>query len=213
MGLADKLKRAVASNFFTEEESVRQPTPTSTPPPATPSLTIETFGEEKVEQKPKPQETPKGGMTALQISEMIDALPESMPTRSKRLTVRAMIDAQASITGVKAEHLLAEAMLNKIQLTQRLQQREAGHRAIMAQLNKILAEYTEEQSNIQQQLDSYERVAHFLSAEVGNEGRAGVPPPMSTPTNFSTASSEEKSDNELPPHLRDGEVRKLLGIP
>jgi hypothetical protein len=250
MGLADRLKRAVASNFFTEEEAPPPTAPQHNTPPATsthlpntqhPQNTSPASVTDFVLPTPVQVQNPSSAnLTALQVAEMINALPESMPTRSKRLTVRAAIDSQVEKTGIKAEHLVAEATLNKIQIAQKLQQREAGYKAIISQLKKIMAEYEDEQANLQQQLDAYERVLHFLSVEVGNasqtQGRmsaAGIPAPFSSQSNFATANGEEGDDKEtentdenaessarkavsdenLPPHLRDGEVRKLLGIP
>jgi hypothetical protein len=227
MGLADKLKRAVASNFFTEEETTAKPTTAPTPPQnRTHAPVVPSSAPIGGDDLPSITTTmTQGGMTALQVAEMISALPESMPTRSKRLTVRAAIDSQVAKTGIKAEHLVAEATLNKIQIAQKLHQREAGYRAIIAQLKKIMAEYEDEQTNLQQQLDAYERVLHFLSVEVGTEAQpqgrmsaTGIPAPFSSQTNFATANGEEgegkaTSEDDLPPHLRDGEVRKLLGIP
>jgi hypothetical protein len=236
MGLADKLKRAVASNFFTEEEIPASATSKTAPHLTLSSSPQNTAPAPAAAVTPTVQTAPptQVGITALQLAEMISTLPESMPTRSKRLTVRAAIDSQAAKTGIKAEHLVAEATLNKIQIAQKLQQREAGYKAIISQLKKIMAEYEDEQANLQQQLDAYERVLHFLSVEVGTESQGrmsatGIPVPFASQTNFATAHKEEGeegqekgtgsstkkvvSDEDLPPHLRDGEVRKLLGIP
>jgi hypothetical protein len=272
MGLADKIKRAVASNFFTEAEEVTTASQVSSPnihrtsmpvahgksthvpvaPPQapvaepiriaepTPVATTTTVGTSPVvSDLPPPMPAPAPppapvhkGMTALQVAEMIEALPESMPTRSKRLTVRAALDSQEKASGIKAEHLLAEATLSKIQITQKLQKRTEEYEATMTQLQKIIADYEAEQTEMEKQLEAYNRVLHFLSSEVGNDTNSrpntatttnGIPTPFASQPNFSTTSREEGKSNgdkngdkeensDLPPHLRDGEVRKLLGI-
>ena len=224
MGLADKLKRAVASNFLVESQE--STTPSSAKSPRTTasshnnaSATNAKAAWEKAGAAPPSLLKPKG-ITALQVAEMIGALPESMPTRSKRLTVRAAIDSQSDGSGVKAEHLLAEATLNKIQVTQKLQQRETEYESLMSQLKKVMADYETEQVSLQEQLEAYSKVVHFLSSEVGtdNTNRTAASAPFAPQSNFSTTSREEsksnlgKDESELPPHLRDGEVRKLLGI-
>jgi hypothetical protein len=230
MSLVNRFKKAMSSNFFEvgsleEEEEEKE----------------KKGEEEKAEIEESvpdassdiPAKTPPI-LTALQVAEMINALPETMPMRAKRAVIRATIEAQGTASGTTADHILADATWGKMQINQQLnkEQEETNTqiRALEAQIvaqESLLASTRQRWGNLiesrQQTLRQYDNVFQFLGSEIVAENPirmnfASAHNPeltlvLSTEDSLKDSSNSHLAENDLlPPHLRDDSVRKILGL-
>jgi hypothetical protein len=115
-------------------------------------------------------------MTALQVAEMINTLPETMPLRAKRAVVRAAIESQGMASGATIDHILADATWGKVQEAQLIEKESSqatGEISLLESevLQKKMAlestkkNWEEVQREKQKILDSYDAVLQFLSYE------------------------------------------------
>jgi hypothetical protein len=146
-------------------------------------------------------------LTPESVSQMISALPDTLPMRVKRAAIRNAIQQQGK-DGADVESILGEATWKKMQMIQRLQKLDAEHKSTLdainaeiaqlaAQRDQITNSFNSQQTSISTEMGQIDRVIQFLGTDL-----AGSAP----------VSGLGSRGEEVPPHLRDETAARLLGI-
>lgn len=177
--------------------------------------------------------------TAEQASKILAALPDDLPMRVKRMTVKATLDAVDPTAVIAPEDVVADAMLKKMHIAQyreALGEKVSAQKAaieadialtraeIEAQIARLEKEIVRRQESIVsleqarqraaeecgKRIHQMEEVVLFFQAEAAAAEPAA---PVSTiATAAASAPSVAEPEDELPPFMRDSAVYRLLGL-
>jgi hypothetical protein len=179
--------------------------------------------------------------SAEQASKILGALPDDLPMRVKRMTVKATLDAVDPTANVAPEDVVADAMLKKMHIAQ---YREALAEKVGEQRSSIEADIARMRADIEAEIARMEReivrrheaiaalelTRHRAAEECGKrihqmeqvvlffQAEAAAAEPViavakaSSVATTTTAPNEPDAEDELPPFMRDSAVYRLLGL-
>jgi hypothetical protein len=177
--------------------------------------------------------------SAEQASKILSALPEDLPMRVKRMTVKATLDAVDPTAAIAPEDVVADAMLKKMHIAQyreALGDKVAEQRAAIeaeiartrAEIEAAIARMEREIVRRQEAIAALELTKHRAAEECGKriqqmeqvvlffQAEAVAADPATPVANIATATaaapSAPESEDELPPFMRDEAIYRLLGM-
>jgi hypothetical protein len=179
--------------------------------------------------------------SAEQASKILSALPDDLPMRVKRMTVKATLDAVDPTAVIAPEDVVADAMLKKMHIAQ---YREALGEKVSAQKAAIEADIALTRAEIEaeiarmekeivrrqeaiaaleqskqraveecgKRIHQMEEVVLFFQAEAAAAEPAVPVSSIATATANAPAPNTPEAEDELPPFMRDSAVYRLLGL-
>lgn len=162
----------------------------------------------------KASNLPAVAFTAEQALKIITALPEDLPMRVKRSTVKATLQAVSPETVEDASDVLADAMLKRVHVGQlrdalaehveiEIRQRNEEIVRLRSELDRVSNEATEYQrrqklfaESCENYINQFHQVVLFLQTEETN----------------SQPVIQTVEEDEIPPFMREDTVFRLLGI-
>lgn len=194
-----------------EAESAPAPEP---PPAVDPMSFVNSDGSLDFARMLKAADIPPVSFTAEQALKLITALPEDLPMRVKRTTVKATLEAVSPTTADDARDVVADAMLKRVHVGQfrdalserletELRNRNEEMTRLRAELERLGGEVVEFQRRqkvvveaCDQHIHQFQQVVLFFQTE-----EAGAP-----------AVTQSADDDEIPPFMREDTVFRLLGM-
>lgn len=201
---------------ITEEKIEAEATPTEPQPAVTennPRSYVTEDGVIDFTRLIKDAKVPAVAFSAEQARKLIIALPDELPMRVKRMTMRATLDAVNPNTPVDPRDIVADAMLKRVHIGQfrdglgaeietvwRARQDDIARlRAEIARLEGEIEGVQEQQrlaeETCNQQISQYEQVILFFQTDEAI---------------LQSADKPAASEDDLPPFMRDDSVNKLL---